>query len=531
MPEVEAKFLVRDPNQLNELVEVLRSLGYTLEPHRNETILDRYFDTPDWRILQAGWAFRCRDRSGERSLTLKALSLSEGPIQVREEVEQRIRVPHTRLGDLPSGPVRDRLAAILNGVRAEELFVIRNQRLLYRLVTPEDHTTHIELAIDQAQIIAEKVTKTAPGTLNFTELELELKQGQHQTLEQLADKLASRVDVLPARLSKFQRGLQTAGLATPPDTDVEPDPPLSLTDPLIRLGYHRLRQQLHLLKLQQPRAWEGLDLEGVHQMRVATRRIRAALRVFSAVLPERATATFNTEFRWLARALGEVRDLDVYRDNLRHYMGAMPADDAEMLLPYESYLAMEWRKARRKLIAVLSSRRYARLVERFDTFLQRGPSRALSRQFGSLTVQDAAAQYVDRLVKRVRKRGRAIDSNSPPELLHALRIRCKRLRYLLEFFRDFYADRLKGCIDATKRLQDALGEHHDAWVASARLRRYAQTVSLRNRERGLLLALGQLIHTQDQHATAYRERYDKEWRRFERGISRKRLRAVLQTAH
>ena len=76
---------------------------------------------------------------------------------------------------------------------------------------------------------------------------------------------------------------------------------------------------------QEPKAWEGLDPEGVHQMRVCTRRLRAAFRAFRDVLPANAVRSFNREFKWVASVLGRVRDLDVYRDNLDHYAAEVAA--------------------------------------------------------------------------------------------------------------------------------------------------------------------------------------------------------------
>jgi CHAD domain-containing protein len=520
--EIEAKFLVRNPLQLDQLFELIRGAGYVVEPERNETFVDHYYDTSNWTLLRAGWAYRCRDRDGECTVGLKKFSLGEGPVQVREEVEQRVLIAHTGR-DLPSGPVRDRLSTLVNGAQPDELFSIRNQRLLCTVVAPND-AARIELAIDQAHVVAEETAKKAPGVLEFTELELELKQGRREPLERLVKVLTTEADLLPARLSKFERGLQAAGLSAPPDAQ-ENTPP-GPGEPLIRVAHYHLRRQFELLRFQQPRAWEGLDTDGVHQMRVATRRLRAALRVFRNVLSERTRMRFNEEFRWLGDALGAVRDLDVYRDDLVHYMAAIPPNDAQSLLPYHHYLLKETQKARRRLIAALASKRYARLLDRFGRFIERGPSRTALRRF-RMRVGSIVASDVDDRLKTVLKHGRRLSDHLSAEGLHALRSRCKRLRYTLEFFADLCPKVLRGAIGATTRLQDLLGTHQDAWVATSRLRSYASTVSVRARDRGLLLSLGQLIQSQEQYATEERERFHHEWRRFKKDMSRKKLRAAL----
>ena len=111
---------------------------------------------------------------------------------------------------------------------------------------------------------------------------------------------------------------------------------------------------------QEPRAWEGLDPEGVHKMRVATRRLRSALRAFKKVLPA-SIRSFNGEFKWLASALGGVRDLDVARGNFPHFLSQIPPEDAVHLGDYQQYLADRWQEERRHLLAGLASQRYGRL--------------------------------------------------------------------------------------------------------------------------------------------------------------------------
>ena len=85
-------------------------------------------------------------------------------------------------------------------------------------------------------------------------------------------------------------------------------------------------------------------------------------------------------------------------------------------------------------------------------------------------------------------------------------------------------------IEATTRLQDFLGEQQDALVASERLRSFAHTVPVRSSGRGLLLALGELVQVQEGQAAAEREHFPREWRRFEKAVSRKRIRAALAPA-
>jgi CHAD domain-containing protein len=243
--------------------------------------------------------------------------------------------------------------------------------------------------------------------------------------------------------------------------------------------------------------------------------MRAAFRAFKSTLPASRIDSFNRELKWLAAVLGDVRDLDVYQLDFHHYAAEIPAEDAAHLSDYQEYLAKQWGKARKKLVACLSARRYERLKDRFAQFLQRGPSRDAMSGARSLTISEAACAFIGKRHKKVIRDGRAIDSDSPDKAFHALRIQCKRLRYLLESFRPIYDESLAPFIKRLKELQDVLGEFQDACVATQQLRRYAESVPLRARNRGQLIALGQLISNQRNRAAARRTAFRQVWKHFD----------------
>ena len=87
-PEVEAKFLIEDAGQVGDLVESLDS--YDVRSVSAVDVVDEYWDTPDWHLFRAGWAYRWRDRSGDKSMMLKSFKLGDGIVQRRREVERRV---------------------------------------------------------------------------------------------------------------------------------------------------------------------------------------------------------------------------------------------------------------------------------------------------------------------------------------------------------------------------------------------------------------------------------------------------------
>jgi CHAD domain-containing protein len=468
--------------------------------------------------------------------------LNGGAIQKREEVEQQIVAFPGNGHRVPKGEIAQKLGAVRRK-KLHELFQVRNHRSLFNVRTGQDAL--IEVAIDRATITATAPPKKpARGHLEFQELEIELKEGAEEVLQEVAETIRERCGLLPSRLSKFERGLQAVGLCPPAaqmreearlleEADFVRDlraRPLKTRDPVIKLAYRYLLEQFEEVLCQEPRAWEGLDPEGVHQMRVATRRIRAALRAFKDVLPATPRKAFNREFKRVAAVLGEVRDLDVYQEQLQHYAAEIPEEDRDCLIDYQQHLAEQWRQSRKGLLKCLNGEWYERLKERFAEFLRSGPSQSAIRTVGSLTIGDAARKIIGKQHKKVLRDGRAIAPDSPDEALHALRIDCKGLRYLFEFFHPVYGKSLDGFIRRLKDLQDVLGEFQDACVATQRLRAYADQIPMGAENRGQLLAIGQLIHSQRAEAADRRAGFHRVWKRFDRRGGRNRTAALLKRA-
>ena len=297
--------------------------------------------------------------------------------------------------------------------------------------------------------------------------------------------------------------------------------------PMLLLAYRYLADQLSAIRESAPAALAGQSPEGVHQMRVAIRRTRAALKAYGPMLPRAQWREFGTGFRWLASTLGRVRDLDVYEARLARQFAMLAPEQAAALAPYRAHLHREYAEARARMVAAIEGPRYVKLLAAVAESTQKGPSAAALRRWGSFRVCDGAPEYLDAALRRVRKRGRRIDADSPPQALHELRIRAKRLRYLMEIFVPVYGKRLERLIKPVRRLQDALGEYQDACVAMSQLQSYGEGVGRsRNRHRELM-ALGCLMQLESEAAAAARSRFDAEWQRFDRKLERSRLLAAV----
>jgi CHAD domain-containing protein len=316
---------------------------------------------------------------------------------------------------------------------------------------------------------------------------------------------------------RAQRRVEPTSLPRPASAASTATPGLQPDDAFIVFAHGVLRREAAALTASKPRIETAPAPEEIHQLRVAARRLRVALRLFGRMLPSNDAARFRAELRWFASSLGEVRDLDVYAEAFKESVQALSADRRGGLSGYQLYLRRERAAARSRAAAAVASPRAAELLAALGRFAAAGPSKGALRRWGSLTVRDALRQNIRRSVGRVRRLGNALAARAArPAELHDLRIKVKRLRYELEFFADVYPP-LKQAAKECKALQDLLGAHQDVYAGLARVRRYAAL--LRHQGGGALPpALAQLRKGQLAHARELRGSFRAKWPAFAAAI-------------
>ncbi len=249
---------------------------------------------------------------------------------------------------------------------------------------------------------------------------------------------------------------------------IQPDDPMSEAGRKI-LDFHFERMLLH-----EPGSRQGEDAEAVHDMRVATRRMRSALRLFAPFYRRKVIRPLVRDLRQTARALGAVRDRDVFIEKLAYYQETLPPGTGDSLAPLLEYCRLQRDMDRARLIAHLDSPDFERFVATFETFLTTpglGTRKFESAAPAAYQVRHVAPRLIYTHYEAVRAYETVLDRASV-ETLHALRIECKRLRYALEFFSEVMGEEVQGVIDALKQLQDHLGNLNDVEVAGDFLRRF-----------------------------------------------------------
>jgi len=256
-----------------------------------------------------------------------------------------------------------------------------------------------------------------------------------------------------------------------------------------------LRAQFARMRAYEPGTRLGDDPEELHDMRMPTRRMRAAIKVFRGALPERA-GWFEEELRWVVRALGDVRDLDVQIERFQAWKRVADEEDSRFLEKILTITRKRRAEARKNMLEVLDSERYERLESSFGEMLSRGPGTGLEleqangREMAGEPVTAVAPALISRRYRKWRKAAKRLDENSSPEDFHDARKKGKRLRYTLEFVSEVYGKPAQKLIKPLKALQDDLGDHQDAIVAAGYLKELGTTTGGTRVPRGVAFTMG-----------------------------------------
>ena len=505
--ETEIKLAADGPEALAGLRGVLTELCTDVRPSAQRHVRDIYVDTEDWRLYQAGVALRLRQSPESTLLTLKALGSVQEGLAERLEVEEVLpTVPEPVTGELPGDEIARLLRPVVAGSVLVTKLVIEKSGEVFHAVARKG----LGLKVTSEVVSIEG----APGG-TFAEAELELVAGRPKDLRRLGEDLRRRLHVRPSPRSKFDHAVQVLGLRPPQFVEGE-DLRIRKKDRFVDAAYRVLRRHHARMTWHELGTRLGLDPEHVHDMRVATRRMRAALRVFRHGLPNRRVASMERDLTWLASALGGVRDLDVHLKRFDEEVQTFPESAREALQAYRLHLREERDKRRDGLLRALDSRRYGAFLDRTRRFLRAGPPKRPSASAARGPVRAEALRPFEKRLMKVLHEGREIRPDSPDTALHALRIRCKKLRYVCEFFADLYDPEAGRLSCRVTELQDALGEHQDACVAQTMLEGFALGMPVRRAaDRRLGLALGHLLAHHAQHAHEARQAFVDLWSRLD----------------
>ncbi|MEM8606096.1 MAG: CHAD domain-containing protein [Myxococcota bacterium] len=441
--------------------KLTRSKG--LKPHRrgrgtHEHLTSTYFDTPHHVLRKAGLALQLRQDGDRVEQTLKAPV--PGPLGLHQQ--RRWSAPIE--GDRPVlNSIEDaNLARSLRRRRCESrlssVFTTEVERTTIRL---ESNGAKMRLAIDEGTIRVDNNghSKAEP----ICEAEIELLSGDPAGMLDVALEVCESLDVRLTHQTKAQRGYALARPTLRPRS-VKAKLPTLTADLTAGESFRVICSSAleHLFRNQAP-VLSGHP-GGIHQTRVAMRRIRAALRAFKGLLPYEKRKAFNSEFRAFQQRLAPARDWHVFLDETLPIILAAEPDQADHIEKLRRVARQERRRATSEAVAALKSRRYARLILRFQKWLA-----DLEREIPKKVFNQPVTPFAKSVLRKTRREltsERRPLTRLPTEDVHTLRKNGKKARYATEFFSSLWdGPRVKPYLKLMAKLQDSLGSANDATVA------------------------------------------------------------------
>ncbi len=342
----------------------------------------------------------------------------------------------------------------------------------------KDGTAIAEWSVDDVRV------RAGEKYLKFAELEIEITQGAEEDLASIEARVQELWGLVPETQSKFQRALawvdqaqfKKKKRAARKKTQRRSILAITLDDAMAEAARKTLLLNWGRMLDHEDGARKGTDTEPVHDMRVATRRMRAALFVFGDYLDGDVFKPFAKMLRRTARALGAVRDLDVFREKTQRYLNSLPAERRSELDELLGAWQAEHERARCQLIELFDNDEFVRFKTEFDEFLRTpgagaAPTETKDGEPIAHRVRDVLPMILLRGYAIVRAYDEAVSApDVPVTRLHQLRVSSKGLRYTLEFFAGVVKPEVGALIEQVKGLQEHLGNLQDAVVACNNLR-------------------------------------------------------------
>ncbi len=464
-----------------------------------------WLDTHDWLLFRAGLVLEQRSDSLTARLLLHDRS---GDVVEEERVSRRTVTAAT----MPLGPLRDRVDAAI-GIRALlPKLTVNGPTALLAVLDDEDKTV-ARIAVDGPL--------AANGSAAVTRIRVESLRGYDKAARKIIERLSGTSGLVPAETPLFT-ALARANGVEPGRHRSGPEPTFDRATPALAAFAETLGQLGEVVRDNLDGTLKELDIEFLHDFRVAVRRSRSVIKVAGGVIDEALLTHYATELKWLGDATSLSRDLDV---NLQDFGKGLDEVDAAAVGPFRDLLERRCRRAHSTLNRALRAERCQALLTRWATdFADPG----IGGPDADVPAGDLARSLLTRAWKRVSKRGQAIEPTSPAEALHDLRKRAKELRYLLEFFGGLYdKNDLKAFVVELKKLQDNLGEFQDAEAQWFLIRDCAEELRSGAAPIDTVLAMGRMAHDLRKRQEAAHADFAAIWARFHATDNRKRFAALV----
>jgi CHAD domain-containing protein len=508
-----SEFRLPDGYDEQHFISELATSHFIKREHSNAQKFAIY-DTFDWRLFNKSLALYV----SESDLILHQLP------HLTPLYRAKITTHPVFLADVPEGELKAELAPIIEMRALMQLAEICSESTAYRVLNSDEKTVE--------RLFYENIRTADPTeALNVsTHLCVQPIRGYPKHYRKLTRRLVE-MGCVPIEAGALYVTILEAFGKEPGDysskLNLQLDPEMRADEAAKVI----LRFLLKVIRSNEDGIRSDLDIEFLHDFRVAIRRLRSALSQIKSVFPAETTDRFRRDFSSLGRLTGALRDLDVYLSSEDAYKAMLPDSLRDDIEPLFDLLREKREKALAEVIDGLNAEPYAETLRDFETFLNQPPADSPTAPYAAVPIVDIAQKRIYKRYRKLIKTGSRILENAEDELLHELRIEGKKLRYLMEFFSSLFPDdEISTLIKQLKRLQDDLGDFNDFRVQMDYLLHLADELPRTDpQSRRTLLAVGSLIGTLNRESQTVKAAFSGSFTDFASPSTRKLCRRLFRT--
>jgi CHAD domain-containing protein len=456
-----------------------------------------FLDTFDWRIYNKGFLlikesdnFILKNKSSEQTVcTVVSKSVNDPSFW----------------WDFEKSSLKDELRPILDLRALMPIVSIQRTSLPYRLLN-KDEKNVLRLNFET---IKPKAARNVSFKIDL--LTVRPLRGYYEELAEI-NKHLNTIGLIKTRSDYFDLLLKISGRKPSEYSsklNINLQPGMSSKTALIKI----LKHLLNTIKQNEVGIKKDIDTEFLHDFRVAVRRTRSALTLIRGVFDKEILSIHKAAFSKLAKATNPVRDLDVYLSKQQQYKDMIPPYQHRGLELIFEKLSEERKTEYTKLKRFLNSQSYKKIINDWESFLNTEPQSTAGTENSDTRVIVLAKKIIRKKYKQIVTVGKKIGDLTPDSELHRLRIECKKLRYLLEFFFSLFPkNEIGSIIKHLKKLQDNLGNFNDLCVQQQSLREFSEKFD--SGSKNITISTGGLIAVLYQKQNETRKEFTNTFKQF-----------------
>ena len=459
----------------------------------------RYYDTFDWRLFnQSLLLFSLHDTMGLRNI---------GDEKILYDLKFN-QMPQF-IWDFPKGALEKHLKPIIKMRRLIKLVDLTSHTIPYRVLNA-DQKTVTWLSFETIRSRSHKTPFTIGTQIWITPIKGYDKHAakMKKQIQPLGFMPSTNEDVYFQAL--YEAGLEPGDYSAQLNLNLSPG---MRADDATRTIFRNL---FKVIKANEPQIKHDIDTEVLHDYRVAIRRTRSALVWDKKIFNRNLIARFQKDLAFIGKLSNELRDLDVYLLSQEKYKAMLPPALQDDLMPLFEYLVTQRTAAFKKVVSAIQSQKYKKIMQSWEAFLNQTQNEDSQGPAASDPILRLASKRIFNQYKDVVKSGRRILEDSEDEKLHKLRIKCKKLRYLIQFFASLYPPKkINTLVKQLKKLQDVLGNFNDLCIQVDYLLDVSKKMPVNlSQSSQTLVAMGSLIGKLETERQATKSSFTATFARF-----------------